>query len=192
MATLAPSMAPSLLPSVTPIPSVLPSTFFTETPTTVTDYIASTTWQDILTVFYYQLIFAGFLWIVYEVARPRAKNIYYPRRRWQKLKVPPQPQPPRQFFAWIPPVFTMPGTETLNRVGLDVSFPIGCQLHCSFYFLHYFPFTSPQTAGLYAAEVHTAVFQAYSVYCLHRLCRSHSCIWEWKRGLHLFQQIDNQ
>lgn len=123
MTIATPSLAPSLVPSVSPFPSEFPSS--TETPTTVTDYIASTTWQDILIVLYYQLIFAGLLWIVYEVARPRAQNIYYPRRRWQKLKVP--PQPPRQCFAWIPPVFIMPGTETLNRVGLDVSYFIRCK-----------------------------------------------------------------
>lgn len=97
------SQAPSISPSLEP--------------TTLTEKYSNTTWQDILNIFYYQLIFAGILWLFFELSRSHATNIYRPRSRWAPSKTP--PKPPDRCLAWVPVVFRMKGSETSARVGLD-------------------------------------------------------------------------
>lgn len=86
-------------------------------PTSVTEYYSNTTWGDILLIFWYQLLFGGLEWVLFEVGRRFLSEIYYPRKSWRPLKV---PSPPPKFpLAWIPHILTMPGKEVCERAGLD-------------------------------------------------------------------------
>ena len=86
-------------------------------PTSVTEYYSNTTWEDILLIFWYQLLFGGLEWLLFEVGRRFLAEIYYPRRTWRPAKVP--AKPPKFPLSWISHIIAMPGKEVRERVGLD-------------------------------------------------------------------------
>jgi len=107
--THVPSAAPSL---VTPFaPTIVDWNYFAN------EYYSQTSWDDILLIFWYQLVVGGALWALFEGSRSKYPQVYSPRRRWLPAQVP--AERPKAPFGWIPPVALVGEEETLERCGLD-------------------------------------------------------------------------
>jgi len=108
---------PTFAPFTFGLRTLAPSLELTSKPTLLSDLYKNARWNDIVVVFYYQVIFGGLLWVVFELCRTRMRNIYSPRKRWDPDKVPAARSTAP--LAWVPEIVMMEGKETLDRVGLD-------------------------------------------------------------------------